>query len=763
MTPLPADYHPYKQFDQGRLSEDLQYVDLEEKKSIDSEGLRPGGFDPPLRGTNGVEEQAFTFRAVFVGTILGAIIGASNMYLGLTVGWTFGASLFGSIVGFAILKPLSRILSPRFGGGYFGPKENCTVQSSATAAGGLSVGFVTAIPALYRLGLMSDTVAKDVVPLLLFALAAAYYGLFFAIPLRRYFILKQKLIFPSATVSAETIKSLHDSVEGELNSGKKAKILVTSFVLAFAVKCITWWIPVLLEWHPLYFIGKAARSIPLMAADALWRWRLEFRLAFLGAGMLVGMNTATSFFAGSVTAWAIIGPTLLATGTVTNAFGFPHYTEFNSTTSIEEFNRQVTAQYWLLWPGVVLMIASSFAELGVRWKSLARGFTGLFQETKGGIKAAAKITRKGSTGSSYPMTRVNSEEVAPAKVSTDEKREQVFGEGMVHADPADEHSEEEDPTLPHERVPALWWGTGLLVSTVFTTAILTWQFGLAVYEGLIAIILGFLLAFVGLQAAGETDINPTGAIGKTTQFIFAAFRHSDMRQALKTNLIAGNVAAACASQTVDMVEDLKTAHLLRSPPRAQFLAQALASLAAVFLSVGLFILFGTSYPCILRMPVPGQTCEFEAPAVASWTAVSVALTSGIDKTVPASAAWMSLAMLIICIVFTIVKYNLVRPNFRQFLPSLSAFGIALVNPQPYIGLAMFTGALITFFWKRRSPTSHELYCYAVASGLVAGEGVGGIVEALYALAGLDRTQRAVQWGIPVTNAVRFENGSFVVA
>lgn len=153
--------------------------------------------------------------------------------------------------------------------------------------------------------------------------------------------------------------------------------------------------------------------------------------------------------------------------------------------------------------------------------------------------------------------------------------------------------------------------------------------------------------------------------------MFAAFPHADIRQALKTNLIAGNVAASCASQTVDMVEDLKTAHLLRAPPRAQFLAQAIATFAAVFLSVGLFLLFGTSYPCLLQAPVPGQTCEFEAPAVSSWTAVSVALTSGISKTIPASAAWMSLAVLLFCIAVTIVKYKILRPELRKWLPSLS--------------------------------------------------------------------------------------------
>lgn len=110
-----------------------------QKKSLEADMKDPSrsSIDTPLHGSTGIEEQAFTFRAVIVGTLLGSVIGASNMYMGLTVGkisrlprtrqtlnlsclvlkgWTFGASLFGSIVGFAILKPLSKIVPAKFGG-----------------------------------------------------------------------------------------------------------------------------------------------------------------------------------------------------------------------------------------------------------------------------------------------------------------------------------------------------------------------------------------------------------------------------------------------------------------------------------------------------------------------------------------------------------------------------------------------------------------------------------------------------------------------
>jgi len=78
-----------------------------------------------------------TFRAMLVGCICGALVNASNIYLGLKTGWTFGASLFGAIIGFAVLKPLSKALPETFPifGGSFGPRENNIVQTAATAAG----------------------------------------------------------------------------------------------------------------------------------------------------------------------------------------------------------------------------------------------------------------------------------------------------------------------------------------------------------------------------------------------------------------------------------------------------------------------------------------------------------------------------------------------------------------------------------------------------------------------------------------------------
>lgn len=121
---------------------------------------------------------------------------------------------------FAILRPLSRALPDsgllgKLFGGDFGPKENCTVQTAATAAGGLGILYVSAVPALYRLHLMSQLPQTDFGKLVALMTCSGFFGVFFAIPLRKHFIIHQKLTFPTPTATAFTIRALHDGRTGK--------------------------------------------------------------------------------------------------------------------------------------------------------------------------------------------------------------------------------------------------------------------------------------------------------------------------------------------------------------------------------------------------------------------------------------------------------------------------------------------------------------------------------------------------------------------
>ncbi|KAI9011102.1 OPT oligopeptide transporter protein-domain-containing protein, partial [Gaertneriomyces semiglobifer] len=645
------------------------------------------------------EGNALTIRAVLVGTILGSVVAASNLYLGLKTGFTFGASLFGAIFGFAILKPLSRAA-----GGYFGPKENCTVQTAATAAGGLSTLFVAALPAMYRLKLLGEGPEKDIGKIIALTFITAYYGLFFAVPLRRYFILKKKLVFPSPFASANTIASLH-SVGGESEGLLKAKIMGWSLVGALLWNIFGYFFPGVYSWDIFSWLAALdPKGCPTCVRLAQWTWYLEWTPAFFGAGMLSGLHVSVSMWIGSWTAWGIGGPLLLKTGQAVRTMSMEKFWDpfvygdewANKDERIApgppgavDAAKFPSARYWFMWPGIMVMVCASFAELFYNWRGIWDGLKGGAQEIIGKF-----------TGAKRDMSDVDEDDSDPA--------------------PAD------------QQVKPLYWVGGLLISSVTTVLVLSLVFKVHVGEAILSIILAFLFGFIGIQASGQTDINPVGSIAKTSQFIFGGISRGQgkteglaLADARRTNLLAGAVAGGAASQCVDMVGDLKTGHLLRASPLTQFLAQSIGTFFAVFISTGLYVVYSKAYPCI---NVPMDECPFELPSVLAWQKIAEVLTAP-ENAIPKSAAITSIVMGIVAVFAVILRHKLPAKH-AWLVPNFSAIGIAWILNTTSYSNAMVLGALIMTVWEAKSPASWAVWGFALSSGLIAGEGLGGLVQAI---------------------------------
>ena len=52
---------------------------------------------------------------------------------------------------------------------------------------------------------------------------------------------------------------------------------------------------------------------------------IEFTPAFIGVGFLAGRNASYSFFSGSIVAWGIIGPAIVASGAAVGVAVSPDY------------------------------------------------------------------------------------------------------------------------------------------------------------------------------------------------------------------------------------------------------------------------------------------------------------------------------------------------------------------------------------------------------------------------------------------------------
>jgi uncharacterized oligopeptide transporter (OPT) family protein len=73
---------------------------------------------------------------------------------------------------------------------------------------------------------------------------------------------------------------------------------------------------------------------------------------------------------------------------------------------------------------------------------------------------------------------------------------------------------------------------------------------------------------------------------------------------------------------------------------------------------------------------------------------------------------------------------------RDYHPNMMVVSMAFIIPATQYGTAMVIGAVIARTWTRNSGKTFEAYGYAVAAGFMAGEGIGGIVNAALSISGL---------------------------
>ncbi|MDB5098332.1 MAG: Oligopeptide transporter, family [Cyanobacteria bacterium RYN_339] len=312
---------------------------------------------------------------------------------------------------------------------------------------------------------------------------------------------------------------------------------------------------------------------------------------------------------------------------------------------------------WSTWPGAGTLVVATLVAMAFQWRSIARGFSGI-----------SDLWKKKDEG-------------APKDATNDIE------------------------------VPGSWFGGGMAVASIATICVQYWLFSINPLLGVLSVIFAVVLSMVATRVAGETDIAPLGAMGKVTQFAYAAITpHQPV-----INLMSANVTAGAAAHTSDLLTDLKSGYILGARPRQQFLAQLFGVLVGTLACVPAFNLL------VPDAKVLGE--KFPAPAAQVWKATAEVLAKGIDA-IPQTALTFAAVMIFVTIIVTVIEVKV--PASKKYLPSPTGIGLAFIIPFAQ-SLSIFLGAILAWAFFKLAPAKAEKYTITGSSGLIAGESIMAVI------------------------------------
>ncbi len=268
-------------------------------------------------------------------------------------------------------------------------------------------------------------------------------------------------------------------------------------------------------------------------------------------------------------------------------------------------------------------------------------------------------------------------------------------------------------------VPGSWFTFGVLFSGVGIVAVQVASFSIAWWMGVLSVLMTFFLAVVACRATGETDITPIGAMGKITQLAYGVIAPTD----ITANLMTAGVTAGAAASSADLLTDLKSGYLLGANPRKQFIAQFLGVFAGAAVIVPAFYLL---------VPTPDVLGgdRFPAPSAQVWRGVAELLANGLSSLHPSARIALAVGLVAGAVLSVLDRFAPAR--LRPFVPSAMGLGLAFVIPF-WNTLSIFIGAAAAFL-ARKTPAA--AYTIPVASGVIAGESLVGVLVALFSALGV---------------------------
>ncbi|XP_050374885.1 probable metal-nicotianamine transporter YSL7 [Argentina anserina] len=639
--------------------------------------------------------KQITVRAMVTSFILSIVFNFIVCKLNLTTGVIPSLNVAAGLLGFAVLKAYTTILTkvgllkqP------FTRQENCVIQTCVVASSGIAFSSGTASYVLGMSGFVASQGHETNTPLNVkdphigwmmgFLFCVSFLGLFSIMPLRKVMIMKYRLTYPSGTATAYLINSFH-TPKGAKLAKKQVAVLFKSFCFSFV------W--AFFQWFYTAADGCGFSSFPTFGLQAhAQRFYFDFSSTYVGVGMICPYLVNISLLVGAILSWGIMWPLIEKQKGVWYSTDIPA----SSLHGIQGY-RVFIAIAMMLGDGlyhVVYMLILTSCSLCCTPKTKEIDFD------------------------SSPPPSVNPSSIEAGEEvlnpNYDEERRIAF--------------------FLKDQIPNWLAFGGYVVLAVIAIIVvplcifpqLKW------YHILTAYMIAPVLAFCNAYGTGLTDWSLASNYGKFAIMIFSAWV-GYAKGGVVAGLAACGVMMSVVSTASDLMQDFKTGFLTLSSPRSMFFSQVLGTAMGCVMSPLVFWFF---FYKAYRLGDPSG--PYPAPYAQMYRGMALLGVEGVSslpKNCVTLAASFFAAAIALNLLAELLKRYETKYNVYKFIPIPMCMAIPFYLGS-YFAIDMCVGSLILFLWRRKNKQKADDFAPAVASGLICGDSMWGIPAAILSLSGV---------------------------
>jgi putative OPT family oligopeptide transporter len=636
----------------------------------------PKKFIPFVSAETNMRE--FTIRALIIGLFFAVILGAANAYLGLKAGMTIAATYPAAVLGMALLKLFKGTIL----------EENFT-RTVGSIGESVAAGAIFTLPAFFVSGLWSNFFTPGhYITSTLILIAGGVLGIMFVALLRRVMVEDAELPFPESVAAAEIHKAGRSGAGG-------SKFLFAAMGLGGLIKLLGELKLFLPLWEKFVTFSKQTiTGTPIAGQGGMLLSSPGVAPAYMGVGYIIGPKLGALNFSGGLIAWGLLAPMFLyflAPSIDLNAWASMLVAK-DATLSPDAALAKVSDpafQIFQIWKFIVRPIAIGGMLVGA-------GFT-LFKMRKSltaGISRSISDVKKAATGG----------------IVTTERTE--------------------------KDIPFTWIMIGITAVAVLTFIITFFIFKTSFLTAFVAATVLIILAFffgavsgylVGIMGSSN---NPISGLTLTALVITALIMVMlGSRGEEGISAVLGVAAIVCVSAAVagEMLQDLKAGHLLGGTPWRMQIGDVIGVIlaGAVMFAVLAFLNDGD----IAKGVKEGYQGGFGSKNLSAPQASLMAILS--RGVVEGQMAW-PLIIAGMLMGFSFVLMQVKSPmlvSVGMYLPLETTFAI-------FVG-GLIKGIVEIFNEKHKFNEAQKVRVgntgILLASGLIAGEALMGLVIAMFAV------------------------------